>query len=122
MRKFIPLHFVSHLLLIVMLSMALHGVHECDHTIQGNLSTASDSAITHAKFPAPQQSPCTPPVQHKDSDGCDTCVNCACHAPLIVQQLVLSYDPIVVSLRLSDPYHYLPEVFLSKFIPPQNLA
>ena len=105
-----------------MLSVALHGVHECAYASQGNVATSNDSAITHAKSPASQQSPCPPPIQHEDNDGCDTCVNCPCHAPLTAQQLVLSYDPIVVSLRLSDPYHYLPEVFLSKFIPPQNLA
>lgn len=122
MRKLIPLKFVSQLLLVIMTIVAVHGVHESAHAMQYSVSSSNDSAITHAELSAPHQCPCTPPVQHNDYDGCDTCVNCACHAPLSVQQLVINYDPIVVSLHFSDPYQHLPEVFLSKFIPPQNLA
>ena len=122
MRKFIPLKYVAQVMLLVMLVVTVHGVHESAHAMQGSVTASDDSVITKAEYSAPHNCPCTPPVQHKDYDGCDTCVNCSCHAPLSVQPLVLNYDPIILSLRFSDPYQYLPEVFLSKFIPPQILA
>ncbi len=122
MRKSIPLKFVSHLLLVIMLIVAVHGVHESAHAMQGSVTASNDSAITKAEYSAPQHCPCAPPVQHKDYDGCDTCINCSCHAPLAVQQLVINYNPIILNAGFSDPYQHLPEVFLSKFIPPQNLA
>lgn len=121
MRKLIPLKFVSQLLLMIMLIVAVNGVHESAHAMQDHVKASSDQASL-SQISAPHQCPCTPLEQHKDYDVCDNCINCACHAPLGVQQLVISYDPIVLSLHLSDPYQYLPEVFLSKFIPPQNLA
>lgn len=122
MRNVLPLKFISHLLLMAMFILTVHGVHESAHALQGCVSESGDSAITHKDFSAPHEHPCAPPAEHKDYDGCDTCMNCACHASLAVPQLELNYNPIVVSLRFSDPYQYLPEVFLSKFIPPQILA
>ncbi len=121
MRKLIPLKFVSQLLLVIMLIVAVNGVHESAHAMQDNVKASSDQTSL-SQISAPHQCPCTPPADHKDYDGCDTCVNCACHAPLSVQPLVLNYNPSILSLRFSDPYQYLPEVFLSKFIPPQILA
>jgi hypothetical protein len=122
MRKFIPLKFVSQLLLLVALIVIVHGVHESAHAMQDSVLASGDSVITHGQPSAPQNCPCAPPMEHKDYDGCDTCINCACHAMLAVPQLVLNYNPIILDLRFSDPYQYLPEVFLPKFIPPQILA
>lgn len=122
MRKFIPLKYVAQVMLLVMLAVAVHGVHESAHAMQGCVTASDDSVITKAEYSAPHKCPCAPPAEHKDYDGCDTCLNCSCHAPLAVQPLVLNYDPIILNLRFSDPYQYLPEVFLSKFIPPQIQA
>ncbi|AFP20459.1 MAG: hypothetical protein ACD_75C01198G0003 [uncultured bacterium] len=118
MQKLIPLKFVAKLLLIVMVIMTVHGVHESAHAMQDHVKASSDQASL-SQISVPHQCPCTPPAEHKDYDGCDTCINCACHAPLAVQQLVVHYNPIILSLGFSDPYQYLPEVYLSKFIPPQ---
>jgi hypothetical protein len=122
MRKTIPLKLVARLMFLVMLVVTVHGVHESAHAMQISVTVSNDSAITKAECSAPQKCPCTPPSQHKDYDGCDTCINCSCHAPLAVQQLVIHYNPILLNVGFSDPYQHLPEVFLSKFIPPQNLA
>jgi len=121
MQKLIPLKFVSKLLLVIMLIVAVHGVHESAHAMQGHVKVSSDQAA-FAKISAPHQCPCVPFEQHKDYDGCDTCTNCVCHAPLPVQIFKLNYNPIVLKLGTSELFAYLPEVFLSKFIPPQNLA
>jgi hypothetical protein len=121
MRKLIPLKFVSKILLVIMLIVAVNGVHESAHAMQGHVKISNDHASL-SQVSAPHQCPCAPLEPHKDSDGCDTCINCACHAPLPVQEFKLDHNSIILSLRASEPFTYLPEVFLSKFIPPQIQA
>jgi len=56
------------------------------------------------------------------SDCCDSIFcSCACHAPLS-QTLRLVYAPEFVILNFREPVWSLPQVFLSIFVPPQNLA
>jgi hypothetical protein len=122
MRKRNHLKLFSWLLVVVMLTMTINGVHECAHAMQNQVSTADDRA-PHSEISASHQCPCSPLEQHKDYDGCDTCISCSCHAPLAIQPLQLSYNPSILDdLYASDPFKFLPEVYLSKFIPPQNQA
>lgn len=120
MRKLIPLKFFSSLLLLVMLTVTLHCVHDSAHAEQSDAAVTGER-LSPAEVAADHQSPC-PHEQHKDYDGCDSCINCSCHAPFIIQPLQLRYSPIISSLGTSAIFKHLPEVFLSKFIPPQNLA
>ena len=115
MRKFTSLKFVSQLLLLVMLTMTLNAVHESAHAMQGDIKpeTSGISATHHC--------PCSP-FEHTDYDGCHHCINCACHAPLAVQHMKFSYNPSLLNILIYDPFKFLPEVYLSKFIPPQILA
>ncbi|QOX77762.1 hypothetical protein FY034_02010 [Trichlorobacter lovleyi] len=123
MRKLPFIKFLTQLMLLVMLAITLHGVAESAHALQGCSAVPNASAYIHHPPCANDHCPCsTPSSEHKDSDGCDSCVNCICHAPLPMQQLALHYSPVVRDLIFSEPYQFLPEVFLSKFIPPQNQA
>jgi hypothetical protein len=115
MRKYLHLKFFSCALLVAIMAMNIVCLHEGECSVQES-TIASDS--THA----PKGSPVSPSGEHRDYDGCDTCINCACHAPLSSQPLRLCYNPLVSALALSDPYNSLPEVYLPKFIPPQNNA
>jgi hypothetical protein len=121
MKKFIPLKFFSLILVVAMLTVTINGVHESAHAMQSHFDTASDQASL-LNISDSHQHPFAPLEQHQDYDGCDTCFNCSCHASPIVQPFRLNYNPIIISLASSDPFRYLPEVFLSKFIPPQNHA
>lgn len=121
MRKLSTIKFISQLMLLVMLTIAISGVHESAHAMQSHVTSASKQA-SHSEISAPHQCPCAPLEQHKDYDGCDKCVNCPCHAPLANEILQISYNPSTLILRFSDPFKFLPEVFLSKFIPPQIQA
>ena len=121
MRRFIPLKFFTWFLLVAVLSVTVNCVHNNAHAMESHLSAAGDRA-SQAEMSAPHQCPCTPLEQHEDYDGCDTCANCACHAPLTIHQFELRYNPMVLDLSMSDTFTHLPEVFLSKFIPPQNNA
>jgi hypothetical protein len=104
-----------------MLIVVVNCMHKSAHAMQDHVKASGDQASLSQIY-APHQCPCVPLEQHEEHDVCDTCINCACHAPLGVQQLVISYNPIVLKLHFSDPYQYLPEVFLSKFVPPQIQA
>jgi hypothetical protein len=118
MRTFIPHKFLSLFLLVTMLIVSINGMHNHAHAGQGDV-TASCKNDLHSEVP---QSPTVPLEEHKDSDGCDSCENCACHAPLICQPFQLSYNPVILDLSTSEPFIHLLEVHLPKFIPPQNQA
>lgn len=122
MQKIIPIKLVSQLILIVLLTVMINGVHESAHAMQSHVSYLVNQQTLHTESCSAQHCPCAPQEQHKDFDGCDTCTSCACHAPLTVETFALRYDPVVVMFRPFDSFKYLPEVFLSKFIPPQNLV
>ena len=119
MHKRIPLHFFSRLILLIMLTVMGNGVHESAHAMHTHAAAASECAW-HPEISESHQCPSAPHEQHEDYDGCDSCSNCSCHAPLTGQPFQLSYNPMVLDLNTSDPFKFLPEVFLSKFIPPQK--
>ena len=119
MRKALPLTFFSRLLLVVMLTVTINGMHESVHAMQNQVVAADDQGL-HADTSTTHHCPCTPLEQHEDHDGCDNCINC--HAPLTVQPLQLGYNPLILNLSTSDPFKHLPEVYLPKFIPPQIQA
>jgi len=120
MRARIPLKYFSMILLLVTLTSAICGVHgsayasPCHESVVHELTSPADTS-------ASRQSPSEAPEQHDDFDGCDTCVNCACHAPLIAQSIQLSYKPSVRdNVTRSTPFNFLPEVYLSLFVPPDS--
>ncbi len=122
MRKLIPLKFFSRLLLMVVLTVTINGVHESAHAMQSHVTAASDQELA-SEISASQQCPCVPLGQHKDYDGCNTCINCTCHAPLTIQPFQLSYNPSVLDdLYASAPFNFLPKVYLSLFVPPDSAA
>jgi hypothetical protein len=121
MRNTLHIRFSSWLLLVVMLFVAVTGGHESAHAMQGQIATASDQASPLEISPA-HHCPSVPLEQHSDHDGCDTCVSCSCHTPLTIQSFNLSYNPFLLKLNTFDQFKHIPEVYLSKFIPPQISA
>jgi hypothetical protein len=121
MRKSNPTKFLYWLLLVVMVTVTIDGVHNNAHAMQGCVIAASNQASS-SEISASRQYPDSPPEHHNDFDGCDTCSNCDCHEPLTIQRFQLSYNPIILNPNTSSTFKHLPEVYLSKFIPPQNPA
>ena len=121
MRRIIHLKFISWALLTVILSVTIHCAHEGAHAMQRHATTSSAGAAL-TEMSATHQCPCSPGEQHNDFDACDSCAHCACHAPLTIQPFQFNYNPVIVYLTTSDPFTHLPEVYLSKFIPPQIQA
>lgn len=121
MRNVITLKFIARLLLIALFTVTLNCVHESAHAIQAPASTRD----TQPEFKDTSETcncPSQPSGHPQDSDECDDCYNCACHAPSTIQIFRLNYNPVIRNLGSSDSFKHLPEVFLPKFIPPQNHA
>ncbi len=65
--------------------------------------------------------PCEP--AHSDDDHiCLGDCGCPCQAPLPAMPVAVMIPAYGPPLSFAEPLFHLPEVFLSKFIPPQNLA
>ena len=120
MRTVIHLKYVATILLLVLLAISVNGVHTDIHARQHHLTVTDAQASLSSD--AAHSCPCTPDEQHNDCDECDSCIHCACHAPLTVQTFQLRYAPLIITLSATDPFKHLPEVVLPKFIPPQNHA
>lgn len=118
MLKSIPLKFVSRLLLLVMLTVAINCISESSHAMQGHLVTGDGQV--HGCDTGNHQSSDSPSDQHQEHDCCDSCSNCAAHAPLSNKLMPISYNPVITSQQFFEPFKSFPEVFLPRFIPPQN--
>lgn len=60
---------------------------------------------------------------HGDSSShhCDSC-SCPCHAALMHGPFKFISSSFSIAHESREPFRFLPDVYLSKFIPPQNLA
>ncbi|TSK08257.1 MAG: hypothetical protein FPO08_02795 [Geobacter sp.] len=121
MRTFIPIRFLSILLLAVTFSTLLGGVLDSAHAMQRCVAEAGCEQSL-----SPQDSDCDLPGCPADDDsshdGCDLCCDCACHLSLNLDNFSFAYLPLLSEIRTPHRFIYLPEVFLSKFVPPQLRA
>jgi hypothetical protein len=62
------------------------------------------------------------PTGDHDDTHCGDCTNCICHTFSLLGGFVLSYQPWSSDLLTFQPFRYLPEVYLSKFVPPQSIS
>lgn len=122
MRKIIPLKLTSLILFVVILTATITCVCENAHAAESRLPAAGELTSHQECATASDPCPSCPLDQRHDNNDCDTCADCACHASLTIQQFQLSHTPLFFGLNASEPFKYLPEVYLSKFIPPQNQA
>ena len=120
MQKLVPIKFLSLTLLLVLLVTSINGVHDSTHALPSQTTAVGEQASLATD--STHSCPCDSDNQHEDCDGCDTCVNCSCHAPLTMQPFQLRYAPLIITLSSADPFAHLPEVFLPKFVPPQKYA
>lgn len=112
----LPKNGIALVLLLVMLSITLGGV-VCLGAHPHAAPTA-DVVATHADGDAP----CCPDSGDSDGDHCQSCLSCPCQAPLTGNELRIGYSPSIRTLSFSDYLVPPPDVYLSKFVPPQNLA
>lgn len=110
------------IILLAMVTGTVHGAFGSAHPHPCDPALSSPTAVTFIDVLSPHHCPC-PSDTHDDGDGCDNCMSCGCHAPLTMQPFRLNLAHLSSSdLVPLDSRTHLPEVYLSKFIPPQNPA
>lgn len=120
MPKLLHLKLISWILLVAVLTVTIHGVCEGAHAVQDRAPALGEQGAL-SQLSGSDHCPCGPVEHEGDFDACDTCVNCICHASMTVEPFRLSYNPVFSDLKSSESFKPLPEVHLSKFIPPRNL-
>ncbi|MCM2359702.1 MAG: hypothetical protein NDI77_16245 [Geobacteraceae bacterium] len=124
MRNSLFHKFVSFVLLAVMLTFATAGFSHgaCAEDSPGSSSVISANTVIPS-IAAEKQGPVCPCDDHStDSGHCGISCQCPCHASLTPQPVQVGCSPQISPLLFFEPFKALPEVYLSKFIPPQNLA
>ena len=113
--------FTSVGLILVILAVSFLGL--CRETHAAEESWVAPAPECSQKIDASDDHrPACPHEEQSDVDQCASSCYCSCHLPVTVQPLRLLHVPIISRLLVYEPFTALPEVFLSKFIPPQNLA
>ncbi len=89
---------------------------------EDHLRIERSQAAGHGSIGNCDQSPCCPGDDDAggshDASGCF----CSCHLPVTVHVPRIHHVPLVGDVSTFEPFTALPEVYLSKFIPPQNQA
>jgi hypothetical protein len=106
---------MTALLIIVYLSIPVMGFAHFNAPAQVAVEERSREGVTSVPC---DQCPCG---DEQGSDCCDS-ASCSCsfHSPP-VQTLQIRYSPVVNLLQQSDPFWILPQVYLTIFVPPQNV-
>ena len=72
--------------------------------------------------PSADHCPACPGGGPAEKDHCSSSCYCSCHLPVSEQPLQIRHSSIVADLISFESFTALPEVYLAKFIPPQNQA
>lgn len=113
--------YISFLMVIVILSIAVNGFCQSSDTVKFPVAAKNIQKVTDISS-NDTQSPESPVNKSAHPDHCNSSCYCSCHAPLTLQSERLCYSPSIDPLSSFEPFKAIPEVYLSKFIPPQIFA
>jgi len=112
------LKYTSLIMLMVVFTISVAGFCRSAHSAEASVSDySSNDACYYSDIE--KGCPCGPIDDHAVPDHCDSACNCPCHAPLTLQPVRVVCAQEISPLLFSEPFKATPEVFLSKFIPPQ---
>lgn len=110
--------YISFLTAIVILSIAVNGFCRSSDNVEFTDAVKSVQNVTYLSA-INKQLPLSPGNKSTQPDHCSSTCYCSCHAPLTLQPVRLCYSPQIDSLLFYETFQAIPEVYLSKFIPPQ---
>jgi hypothetical protein len=120
MLDLLPTKFASWLLLMAMFLVTVASVCQTSHASEaGSLSSAHHAAVSAPGAAGDSPSPLD---QHGTADDCHDCAGCDCHSLVSGQPIRIVFNLVSLEVGTSDPFQYLPEVYLSRFVPPQIRA
>lgn len=95
----------------------------------GELAHDEHSAASHSGVSYSSVSSAIDDVnhQHDDDQGAhhkdgESCCDSHSHASIPYQPISYSHSPRLITQLTGEPFRFIPEVYLDKFIPPQNLV
>ena len=106
-------------LVLILTVLAASGLCSC---LDSHAAEQSLAASVTAECAAADHCPACPADDHSDADHCASSCYCSCHLPLTVQAIRIVHSPVITELIFPESFTVMPEVYLPKFIPPQNLA
>lgn len=106
---------------VLFLNLSANALFSVAHAVEesGNSSTHKVSIFNVASN---DHCPACPDEDHQNTDHSHS--SCEHHSSLYFgyQPLLISYNPNISSLSVTEPFKAFPEVYPEKFIPPQNLV
>jgi len=89
-----------------------------NHTLVNHAGN-SDSSISSTMVVANHQHEGEQGAHHEDGESC-----CDSHSHVSIPYQPISYthSPRLITHLTGEPFRFIPEVYLDKFIPPQNLS
>ena len=106
-------------LLLIVTILAASGLCSC---LDSHAAQQSPTAAVTTECGGADHCPACPGDNHSDADHDAASCFCSCHLPLLVFPMEIQPSPIAGKLSFFERFTAVPEVFLPKFIPPQNLA
>ncbi len=121
MDKFRIVTFLSRFLLLILLTSLINGRFSSVNMMQNTVSPVKNGE-SFAIVSAMNSGKTTAHEHQKHTGECHACCNCFCQVILPVQSITLVSNPVIMSFCSFSPVANLPEVILSRFIPPRTLA
>jgi len=90
-----------------------------DHTVASNAGNSETSISSSTKVAVNHQHEGEQGSHHEDGESC---CDSHSHASIIYQQISYTHSPRLITHLTGEPFKFIPEVYLDKFIPPQNLS
>jgi len=109
--------FISLLVIATILAASLFCSCLDSHAAEQSRPEAAGTACA-----ADDHCPACPADDHPDADHCASSCFCSCHLPLTVLAIRIEHSQVITDLVFLESFTAMPEVYLPKFIPPQNLA
>jgi hypothetical protein len=113
--------YISFVMIMAILAISMSGF--CRAGIAASPPCAAEYHID--KYNCDQHdkdSSACPADEHSVPGHCDSNCDCPCHAQLTAQPVQVVCLQPVAPLEFHEPFMSLPEVYLSKFIPPHILV
>lgn len=92
----------------------------CPQTEAAGMLASAASTVSCDAATEPCQD--CPGDSHSDTGSRDLLCDCPCQPTLIEPLTQLGHFPLVEDLVLPERFTAFPEIYLTKFVPPQNLA
>jgi len=115
-----PTKIIAALFILLILVFATSPMCEAEHLKQSN--SVGVSQFEQIVFAADLHAPHATDFQSHPCGPCHSCTTCSCHAPISQSTSMPSRVPVVLVAAAHYPFQYLPEVYLSFFVPPQNIS